>query len=311
MEAACFQHNWRLAKLPSEVLMKELAIAVALCMALAAQPARPPVRIILVGDSTMAPNNGYGPGLCALMQAEVTCLNLAKNGRSSSSYRAEGSWDQVMALLKDGGKFRATWVLLQFGHNDQPGKPGRSTELETEFGPNLKRYVEEVKNAGGRPVLVTSLTRRSFKNNQLQDTLKPWAEATKRVSAAEGLPVLDLHTDSMAAVRKMGPAEANTLAVVAPPPEIAASAASGTTAPAPRPDPANPEAPVFDYTHLGRKGQRFSAGSWRRNWRLRFPSGESTCGCLKKLTAPSWVLGACTQRVAVGGDSPLGCCLLI
>jgi hypothetical protein len=29
----------------------------------------------------------------------------------------------------------------------------------------------------------------------------------------------------------------------------------------------------------------------------------------KKVMAPSWVLGACTQRVAVGGDSPPGCCL--
>ena len=27
---------------------------------------------------------------------------------------------------------------------------------------------------------------------------------------------------------------------------------------------------------------------------------------LKKVMAPSWVLGACTQRVAVGGDSPPG-----
>src|ERR1039458_496847 len=31
--------------------------------------------------------------------------------------------------------------------------------------------------------------------------------------------------------------------------------------------------------------------------------------CALKVTAPSWVLGACTQRVAVGGDSPPGCCL--
>ena len=29
----------------------------------------------------------------------------------------------------------------------------------------------------------------------------------------------------------------------------------------------------------------------------------------QKVMAPSWVLGACTQRVAVGGDSPPGCCL--
>ena len=234
--------------------MKALLLTLALCAAAEAQTVRPPVRIILVGDSTMAPNNGYGPGLCARMRPEVTCLNMAKNGRSTSSYRAEGSWDQVIAQLKDGSKFSATWVLIQFGHNDQPGKPGRSTDLETEFGPNLKRYVDEVTAGGGRPVLVTPLTRRSFRDHQLQDTLQPWADAAKKVAAATGVPLLDLHSDSMAAVQKMGPAEANTLAQTPPPAAIAESAPSGTSAPAPKPDSATPNAPVFDYTHLGPKG---------------------------------------------------------
>ena len=237
--------------------MKALLIALALCAAVGAQTARPPVRIILVGDSTMAPHNGYGPGLCALATPEVACLNLAKNGRSTSSYRAEGSWDQVIAQLKDGGKFSATWVLIQFGHNDQPGKPGRSTDLATEFGPNLKRYVEEVRAAGGRPVLVTPLTRRSFRDHQLQDTLQPWAEAAKQVASALDVPLLDLHTESIAAVRKMGPVEANTLAQAPPPSAVAESAATGTSAPAPKADPAAPNAPLFDYTHLGPKGAAF------------------------------------------------------
>src|SRR5208283_2657148 len=87
------------------------------------------VRIILVGDSTMAVRSGYGTGFCALaVTANTTCLNMAKGGRSTSSYRAEGSWAQVMETLKDAGPFQATFVLIQFGHNDQPGKPGRSTD---------------------------------------------------------------------------------------------------------------------------------------------------------------------------------------
>jgi lysophospholipase L1-like esterase len=237
--------------------MKAFLIGLAICAAAGAQTARPPVRIILVGDSTMAPNNGYGPGLCARATAEVTCLNRAKNGRSSSSYRAEGSWDEVMAQLKGAGNFRATWVLLQFGHNDQPGKPGRSTDLETQFGPNLKRYVEDVRAAGARPILVTPLTRRSFRDHQLQDTLEPWAQAAKKVASVMDVPLLDLHTESMAAVQKMGPVEANSLAQAEPPATVAESAASGTSMPAPKADPAKPNAPLFDYTHLGPKGAAF------------------------------------------------------
>ena len=49
-------------------------------------------RLILVGDSTMAPRSGYGNALCARFQ-QVACINLARGGRSSKSFRAEGLWD--------------------------------------------------------------------------------------------------------------------------------------------------------------------------------------------------------------------------
>src|SRR5580698_1888602 len=58
------------------------------------------VRIILVGDSTMAVQSGWGPGFCALLPPRAACINMARSGRSSLSYRAEGTWDRVMALLK-------------------------------------------------------------------------------------------------------------------------------------------------------------------------------------------------------------------
>ena len=195
------------------------------CALIAAGAAPAAVRIILVGDSTVAPKNGWGPGFCNDVTAEVSCINLARNGRSTSSYRAEGSWDAVLAQLRAKGAFSTTYVLIQFGHNDQPGKPGRSTDLATEFPENLRRYVREVKAAGAKPVLVTPLTRRSFKDGVLENTLGPWAEAAKKVAGEEGAPLLDLNTDSVAAVQKMGPAEADTLAN-----------------------------PVFDHTHLGEKG---------------------------------------------------------
>jgi lysophospholipase L1-like esterase len=235
-------------------------VAIAALAAAGAMAQAAPVRIILVGDSTMAAKSGYGPGFCAHVAADVTCVNMAKGGRSTSSYRAEGSWDQVLAELKR-GSFAANYVLIQFGHNDQPGKPGRSTDLATEFGPNLRRYVDEVKAAGAKPVLITSLTRRIFRKGKLTDTLQPWADATRKVAEETGVPLLDLHADSMAAVGKMGPVEANTLAMAPAPAEIAADAENSPNAPK---APANPEGerkgetpPLFDYTHLGAKGADF------------------------------------------------------
>lgn len=244
-----------------------LAFVLAVQTGSQAQPAAttlPPIRIILVGDSTTAPRNGWGPGFCADVVPQVTCLNLAKNGRSSKSYRAEGSWAVVMDNLWEGSGFSKTYVLIQFGHNDQPGKPGRSTDLATEFPQNMRRYVEDVKSAGAQPVLITPLTRRMFRNGKLNNDLLPWAEATKKVATEESVPLIDLNADSAAAVQKMGPAEANTLAMAPPPPDVAASAATGTSKPMPkalpRPQGAEPTAPPlspFDYTHLGKKGSKF------------------------------------------------------
>lgn len=216
------------------------------------------VRVILVGDSTMATRTGYGDALCAAFRANVKCINLARGGRSSGSFRAEGLWDNVMSLLGEKAAAPTTYVLIQFGHNDQPGKPGRSTDLATEFPINIARYVDDVKSLGAVPVLVTPLTRRVFREGVLQNDLKPWADATRRVAETRQAIILDLNAKSAAAVTAMGSAEADTMAEEPPPKklpshvvkatDIAKTDANGSTAKS-----------RFDYTHLGAKGAAFFA----------------------------------------------------
>lgn len=215
----------------------------------AAEP--PPIRVILVGDSTMATKSGYGDALCARFTPQVTCVNLARGGRSSKSFREEGRWDEVKRMLEDGGAFRATYVLVQFGHNDQPGKAPRSTDLVTEFPANMARYATETRALGGIPVLVTPLSRRTFAGDYLRDDLAPWAEATRRVARREHAALLDLNVDSAAAVQAMGRREADTLAM-APPPSAAVTAP--VSANAAKVEVAGAARSAFDYTHLGAKG---------------------------------------------------------
>lgn len=57
-------------------------------------------------------------------------MNLARGRRSSGSYGVEGSWDIALSEMRTSG-YQNIWVLIQFGHNDQPGKPGRFTNLAT------------------------------------------------------------------------------------------------------------------------------------------------------------------------------------
>lgn len=168
--------------------------------------------VLLVGDSTMAPDTGYGDALCARLEPATTCLNLGRGGRSTKSYRAEGLWERALARLRAAAPGTPATVLIQFGHNDQPGKPGRSTDLAAEFPANLARYVADLKATGARPVLLTPLTRRTFREGRLHDDLRPWAEATARVAAEQGVPLLDLHASSIAAVQPLGQGGADALA---------------------------------------------------------------------------------------------------
>jgi lysophospholipase L1-like esterase len=214
-------------------------------------PVAKPVRIILVGDSTMANTSGYGDAFCARVNRANTCLNLAKGGRSSGSFRAEGRWDEVEGLLRGAAAYRATYVLIQFGHNDQPGKPGRSTDLKTEFPVNMARYAREVKALGGVPVLVTPLTRRTFKDGVLENNLAPWADVIRATATAEHAPLLDLNAESYAAVQAMGQDEADTLAMVPRPADYGMAPTAGKV------EVAGAAKTAFDRTHLGAKGSAF------------------------------------------------------
>lgn len=211
-----------------------------------------PVRVILVGDSTMATRSGYGDALCQRFKPDVTCLNLAKGGRSSGSYRAEGSWEVVQKLIASNAQFSQTLVLMQFGHNDQPGKPGRSTDLATEFPVNMAGYVEELQAAGAHAVLLTPLTRRSFKGAQLQNDLRPWAEASIKVATSKHVTLIDLNAISYKAVQAMGEAEADTLAM-APPPAVLPVATTDLS----KIEKAGAAKSAFDRTHLGGKGAAY------------------------------------------------------
>jgi pectinesterase len=169
------------------------------------------MRVLLVGDSTVTDHEGWGRGLRARLVGEVECLNHAQGGRSSLSYRTEGFWDGALATGAD-------YVLIQFGHNDEPGKGAeRETDPDTTFPANMTRYVAQAREAGMTPVLLTSLTRRQFtRNGRLRDTLAPYVAAVRRVAAASQAPLVDLHAASSLLCESLGPQGCELLSPVKP-----------------------------------------------------------------------------------------------
>ena len=227
-------------------------------------------KIILVGDSTMAVHSGWGYAFCAEHTIQtLSCLNLARGGRSTKSYRAEGSWRVALAEAKTPG-YDKVYVLIQLGHNDQPGKPGRSTDLKTEYPDNLRLYVHEAREAGAIPVLITPITRRLFKDGVLMDDLGPWVVTVRAVAAEMKVPLVDLNQRSRALVTALGPVGSLALAQTEASAEMTVAALNGTSAEALPPlSTTPPTAPqisksahyktAFDNTHLGPLGAKLAA----------------------------------------------------
>ncbi|GEM_PF-397738 len=170
-----------------------LAVAFAL-------PAFAGVHIVLVGDSTVTDDAGWGPGFAASLDKDVKLTNLARGGRSSKTYIEEGLWEKALAEHGD-------YYLIQFGHNDEPGKAERSTTLD-EFRKNMTRYVEETRAQGAVPVLVTPLVRRQFKDpadpNRIVSSLEERAAVVRAIALAKKVPLVELHDRSRAVCERMG-----------------------------------------------------------------------------------------------------------
>jgi len=177
-----------------------------LALALAAGAGQP-IKVVLVGDSTVNDEGGWGPGFRASFGPEVQVVNLARNGRSSKSFRDEGAWAKVLPEKPD-------FVLIQFGHNDVPGKGAeRETDPATTYRANMERFVEEVRAAGATPVLVTSIVRRNFdaEGKFKPDSLVPYAEAVRRLAVERQVALIDLYTLTREQAERLGPAGSEAL----------------------------------------------------------------------------------------------------
>jgi pectinesterase len=159
----------------------------------------PVVRIVLVGDSTVAEDSGWGPGFRRLAGSGVEVVNIAANGRSSKSFVDEGLWTNALAV-------RGQYYLIQFGHNDEPGKgPERETDPRTTYRTFMSRYVDESRAVGATPVLITSLVRRIFNpDGTIKTTQTPYVEAVRALAADKRVPLVDLHAISLADAEHAG-----------------------------------------------------------------------------------------------------------
>lgn len=169
-------------------------------------PEKNNIRIFLAGDSTMSikepryyPETGWGMPFVYFWDSTVTVINKAKNGRSTSSFRNEGSWKQIMDECKEGD-----FVFIQFGHNDEIATKKTYT-TETEFKTNLLRYVTEARDKKTTPLLLTPVARRKFNAaGQIEGTHDVYAQLVRDVAKETGTLLIDLDKKSQALYQELG-----------------------------------------------------------------------------------------------------------
>ena len=212
------------------VVLLSVAITSA-CLAAGDAQHEKPIRIVLVGDSTVAsyptpPKDrpdltGWGQVFGECFNDRVTVSNHAQSGRSTKCFIAEGLWQKALDA-------RGDYVFIQFGHNDSHTKDGKPViDPDTAFPDYLRQYINQSRAAAAKPVLVTPVARRTFVGGKIQTGLQPYADAMLEVGKEKGVPVIDLHAASMTLFDRLGDEKSTDLT-----------------------------ASVSDRTHFSRKGAR-------------------------------------------------------
>ncbi|MDN3587774.1 rhamnogalacturonan acetylesterase [Pedobacter aquatilis] len=162
--------------------------------------------IYIIGDSTAAnkqpkafPETGWGMELQSFFKETVIVDNRALNGRSTKSFLNEKQWQPIVEKLQPGD-----YVFIEFGHNDEKvDKPAIGTSL-AEFKANLINYVIETRSKKAVPVLLTPISRRSFKDGKLFDTHGKYPDVTRKVADSLKVPLIDMLAKTENLLTKLG-----------------------------------------------------------------------------------------------------------
>ena len=208
---------------------------------------KPPITIYLAGDSTMAqklpekrPETGWGEKLQSFFdEKQVRIENHAQNGRSTRTFISENRWATIVGKLIPGD-----YVFIEFGHNDSSkDKVDRYTPPE-DYRANLVRFVKDVREKKGIPVLLTPVMRRRFDSaGVFYDTHGIYPDIVRAVAAEQKVALIDMHRKSEQVLKQYGPEASRKLFLQLKPGE-------------------NPNYPngIEDNTHFSPQGAEIMAG---------------------------------------------------
>ncbi len=198
---------------PLQAMMKPLTLP---AVAVKRETGKPVV--FFTGDSTVKNEDKDDDGMwgwasqayTVFNPKKITCMNSARAGRSTRTFLNEGLWDRVYNSLQPGD-----FVLIQFGHNDIgpiddkkmrgviPGtsdstkvfrmKDSGKYELVYTFGLYLKKFIQDVREKGATPILVTITPRNEWKDGKIERRNDTYGKWYREVAEQTGTELVDLH----------------------------------------------------------------------------------------------------------------------
>ncbi len=174
--------------------------------------------VFITGDSTVKNTDrdddgmwGWGSQAYTVFdESKITCVNVAMAGRSTRTYLNEGRWEKVYNSIKPGD-----YVLIQFGHNDighidKQKKRGviatakdtmhvyrmddtKRYELVYSFGWYLKKFIQDVREKGGTPILVSLTPRNRWADGKIERRNDTYGKWYREVAEETGVEFVDMH----------------------------------------------------------------------------------------------------------------------
>ena len=194
-------------------LTLELDGAPSALVALEITPAPAVPTIFLAGNSTVVdqddePWAAWGQMLPSFFGPGVAVANHAESGLSLASFLGSHRLAKVLSVMKPGD-----YLFIEFGHNDQKERGPRDGPWLA-YTERLKLFISEVRRRGGRPVLLTSTSRRSFgASGKIENSLGDFPAAVRQVAQQENVPLIDLNALTTTFYEALG-AEASKTAFV-------------------------------------------------------------------------------------------------
>ncbi|MEC6747986.1 rhamnogalacturonan acetylesterase [Marinilactibacillus sp. XAAS-LB27] len=173
------------------------------------------ITVFIAGDSTAAdksstekPMSGWGEFIADYFNETIQFSNQAINGRSTKSFLEQNRLEPILSKGKAGD-----YLLIQFGHNDQKiDDPERFTDPFGNYMDNLKYYIDKTTKNGMIPILMTSISRRQFKEGRLDPmSLGSYPEAMRKVATEKSVSIIDMHRITSAYIDKLGEASSKEL----------------------------------------------------------------------------------------------------